>query len=131
MVRKIVSKGRWKGIPGVYTSARKSQLGGLWPYLDNHDASSVRRSDGDWGWEDDDENNNEDDDYDHGDDDDDDYDDEEADAARAEFARGDASVRADEAPSRVLGSHGRHPGRVSMRLRRRRRRWGGEGPPVG
>lgn len=35
--RKVVAKGKWKGVPGVFVAARKSQLGGLWPYLDNHD----------------------------------------------------------------------------------------------
>eukprot|EP00903_Cladosiphon_okamuranus_P009917 g9414.t3 len=35
--RKVVAKGKWKGAPGVFVAARKSQLGGLWPYLDNHD----------------------------------------------------------------------------------------------
>lgn len=33
----MVAKGKWKGVPGVYVAARKSQLGGLWPYLDDHD----------------------------------------------------------------------------------------------
>lgn len=33
----MVAKGKWKGAPGVFVAARKSQLGGLWPYLDNHD----------------------------------------------------------------------------------------------
>lgn len=32
-----MAKGKWKGAPGVFVAARKSQLGGLWPYLDNHD----------------------------------------------------------------------------------------------
>ncbi|CAM9432193.1 unnamed protein product [Ectocarpus sp. 12 AP-2014] len=35
--RKVVAKGKWKGVPGLFVAARKSQVGGLWPYLDNHD----------------------------------------------------------------------------------------------
>ncbi|CAB1108114.1 unnamed protein product [Ectocarpus sp. CCAP 1310/34] len=35
--RKVVAKGKWKGVPGMFVAARKSQVGGLWPYLDNHD----------------------------------------------------------------------------------------------
>lgn len=33
----VVAKGKWKGVPGMYVAARKSQVGGLWPYVDNHD----------------------------------------------------------------------------------------------
>lgn len=34
---KIVARSKWKHAPGVFVAARKSELGGLWPYLDNHD----------------------------------------------------------------------------------------------
>ncbi|CAM9770309.1 unnamed protein product, partial [Discosporangium mesarthrocarpum] len=33
MRRQVVSRGKWKGAPGVFVAARKSQLGGLWPHL--------------------------------------------------------------------------------------------------
>ncbi|CAN0299930.1 unnamed protein product [Ascophyllum nodosum] len=50
--RKIVAKGKWRGVPGVFVAARKSELGGLWPYLDNHDMrdrTASRRTDDDRG----------------------------------------------------------------------------------
>lgn len=47
----MVAKGKWKGAPGVFVAARKSQLGGLWPYLDNRDikdrTAELRAQEGD------------------------------------------------------------------------------------
>lgn len=37
-------------MPGVFVAARKSELGGLWPYIDDHDAkdrTALRNVDGD------------------------------------------------------------------------------------